>query len=85
MISKATVADATALSQLINSVYRGESSKAGWTTEAILLSGTRTDQEAIKEMFLKPGAVILKYKDAAGILTGCVYLEMEKDSLYLGM
>ena len=37
----ASAADAPALVDLINSAYRGESSKAGWTTEADLLGGQR--------------------------------------------
>jgi hypothetical protein len=37
----ATIEDAGALVALVNSAYRGDSSKAGWTTEADLLDGQR--------------------------------------------
>ena len=40
-ISKATIKDIPHLEKLINSAYRGEESKKGWTTEADLLEGKR--------------------------------------------
>lgn len=43
MIAYATEKDIPALNILINSAYRGETSKLGWTTEADLLSGIRTE------------------------------------------
>lgn len=85
MISKATHMDAAALATLINSAYRGEGSKRGWTTEAGLLEGIRTDEESITELIAKPKAVMLKYENATAELTGCVYLEMQDQNLYLGM
>lgn len=39
MIKKAVAEDIFALNTLINSAYRGEYSKKGWTTEAHLLEG----------------------------------------------
>jgi len=36
--------DADAIVALVESAYRGESSRAGWTTEADLLDGQRTDR-----------------------------------------
>ena len=47
-IIKAELNDIKALNVLINSAYRGESSKKGWTTEADLLDGLRTDEEDLK-------------------------------------
>lgn len=85
MISTATTNDVPALITLVNSSYRGEASKKGWMTEADLLDGIRTDETALHEILLKPGPVILKYSDEAGALHGCVYLEKQKNQLYLGM
>jgi ribosomal protein S18 acetylase RimI-like enzyme len=85
MISPATIDDAAALTILINSAYRGDSSRNGWTTEADLLEGIRTDDESIQVMIRKPQSVILKYEDKGGTITGCVYLEKQKQHLYLGM
>ena len=43
----ATTADIPALVALIESAYRGDSSRAGWTTEADILGGQRTDPEGV--------------------------------------
>lgn len=45
----ATSADVAALRELVNSAYRGDSSRVGWTTEADLLGGQRTDAAALTE------------------------------------
>ncbi|GAB2579845.1 GNAT family N-acetyltransferase [Spirosoma areae] len=83
-ISPATEADIPALDSLVNSAYRGESSKKGWTTEADLLGGIRTNQDNLRAMLQKTDARILKYEEA-GQLLGCVYLEQKANDLYLGM
>jgi ribosomal protein S18 acetylase RimI-like enzyme len=83
-ITTAKTEDATELDILVNSAYRGDSSRKGWTTEADLLDGTRTDAAAIKEMINTPGLTMLKYVEDGKIL-GCVELRKEKEKLYLGM
>ncbi len=83
-ISKALVTDAPALDVLVNSAYRGDSSRKGWTTEADLLDGTRTDSSAIAEAIKTPGATILKYVEN-GEIVGCVELIIRGAKLYLGM
>ena len=85
MISKATQNDVAALVQLVNSAYRGESSKNGWTTEADLLDGQRTDDAAILDVWKKPNTALLKYEAPDGALLACVYLEKQWETLYLGM
>ncbi len=85
MISPATAADVPALNQLVNSAYRGDSSRRGWTTEADLLDGIRTDEAALHQMLQTPAVTLLKYKTADEQLIGCVYLEKKGDALYLGM
>ena len=83
-ISNATIDDIPALNELVNSAYRGDSSRKGWTTEADLLGGIRTSEASLREMFANPNAIILRYvKDDQ--LLGCVYLEQKNDDLYLGM
>jgi ribosomal protein S18 acetylase RimI-like enzyme len=84
-ITPATDKDIPSLHQLVNSAYRGESSKKGWTTEADLLDGIRTDEDGLKEMMDQPNAVILKCEDESNGIIGCVYLQQQKDELYLGM
>ena len=84
-ISKATIHDIPELVTLINSAYRGEHSKKGWTTEANLLDGVRTDPGSLEKMMAKKNAVILKYNDENNVLQGCVYLEQKDSRIYLGM
>src|SRR3954468_24940885 len=48
MITRAaTSADVPAIVELVESAYRGESSRTGWTTEADLLDGQRTDAATV--------------------------------------
>ena len=85
MISKAVPQDVEALNTLINSAYRGETSKKGWTTEADLLDGLRTDTEDLKILFTRPGCQLLKYTNDAGKIIGCVRIEKHTEKLFLGM
>jgi ribosomal protein S18 acetylase RimI-like enzyme len=84
MITTATPQDAVELDALVNSAYRGESSRKGWTTEADILDGTRTDAAAIAELIQTPGTILLKYVEGKEIL-GCVELRNQHGKLYLGM
>ncbi|MES2274811.1 MAG: GNAT family N-acetyltransferase [Bacteroidota bacterium] len=84
-VTKATIADTAQLNLLVNSAYRGEQSKKGWTTEANLLAGNRIDEETIAEYLNTPGVTILKYTVENGNIKGSVYLEVKGDRLYLGM
>ena len=82
-ITKATVGDVPALNKLINSAYRGEESKKGWSTEADMLDGTRIDEAALRDLIQKPETTFLKYEEG-GVLVGCVELRVEGRKLYLG-
>jgi ribosomal protein S18 acetylase RimI-like enzyme len=84
MITKATTEDAPALEILVNSAYRGDASRQGWTTEADLLDGTRTDAAGIAEIIQTSGTSLLKYVEDNEIL-GCVELRNHNGKLYLGM
>lgn len=83
--SLATLTDTPAITALVNSAYRGESSKKGWTTEADLLDGLRTNEDELSKIIQKSGSVILKCTNQEDTLLGCVYLEIKNESLYLGM
>jgi N-acetylglutamate synthase-like GNAT family acetyltransferase len=84
-ITKATSSDTAELTKLVNSGYRGELSKQGWTTEAHLLDGIRIDEETMTSYFVDPNITILKYTNDDGKIIGCVYLEVKQSKLYLGM
>ncbi|OHV37016.1 MULTISPECIES: GNAT family N-acetyltransferase [Pseudofrankia] len=62
----ATLDDVPELLTLITSAYRGEASRAGWTTEADLLGGQRTDAQAIVEIVTSADGMILVAQEAAG-------------------
>ena len=84
MITKATLQDIPALTILINSAYRGETSKKGWTTEAHLLDGKRTNEEELTKTMRNPKNTILKFTENDKII-GSVLLVEKEHQLYLGM
>ncbi|MBK9294184.1 MAG: GNAT family N-acetyltransferase [Oligoflexia bacterium] len=86
IVLPANTNDASALCALVNSAYRGDLSKQGWTTEADLLRGQRTDIEKLREMIMDSNSVILKaINDKGNTLVGCVYLRKNEADCYLGM
>ena len=84
-ITKAQLTDVPELNVLVNSAYRGETSKKGWTTEAHLLDGLRIDEETLAGYFADPAITLLKNTGEGGVITGCVYLEVRTPKLYVGM
>lgn len=83
-LRRAIPADAERIAGLVNSAYRGESSRAGWTTEADLVGGQRTDVAMILALLAVPSNALLIHEDAAGIAAH-VLLERTPDHAYLGM
>lgn len=70
---------------LVTSAYRGESSRAGWTTEADLLDGQRTDAEAVGAVFDDPRAELLVAEEN-GALVGCITVDRGDDeTAHFGM
>ena len=82
--SYATTNDVEELVTLVNSAYRGEEAKNGWTTEADLIEGIRIDTNSLLKLINKPGATFIKY-ETDGKIIGCVYLQKLENVLYLGM
>jgi ribosomal protein S18 acetylase RimI-like enzyme len=83
----ATAADVPALATLVNRAYRGTDGAPGWTHEAHLLGGPRTDAAALQELLATPQAIILTARAEPGQpeLLGCVYLQVQRPELYLGL
>ena len=78
--------DIDSLVALMDSAYRGENSKQGWTSEADLFLGNkRTDETTVADLIKKPGAVFLKYLNEVGKLEACVLLNKKDTRIYLGM
>jgi ribosomal protein S18 acetylase RimI-like enzyme len=84
MITKASLEDVIALEKLINSAYRGETSKQGWTTEANLLEGKRITEDELIEILQNKENTILKFTNNDTIIA-CVLLVNKGTKLYLGM
>ena len=81
----AASSDVAALHRLVESAYRGDSAKAGWTHEADLLGGQRTDQAELLDILTDASRVIL-LAEVDGVLTGCVQVADQGDGLaYLGL
>jgi ribosomal protein S18 acetylase RimI-like enzyme len=81
----AEAGDVAAVVALVESAYRGDASRAGWTTEADLLDGQRTDVAAVADMLREPGCTVL-VAEHAGQLVGCCQLERRPGAeAYFGM
>jgi ribosomal protein S18 acetylase RimI-like enzyme len=77
--------DVAAIVGLVDSAYRGDASRVGWTTEADLLDGQRTDTEAVSGIVGARGSMVL-VAEAGGQLAGCCQLERRPGGeVYFGM
>ncbi|MBP1783294.1 MULTISPECIES: GNAT family N-acetyltransferase [Micromonospora] len=76
--------DVAALVDLIESAYRGERSRQGWTHEADLLAGQRTDPDMVASAVTAPDGVVL-VAEQDGDLLACCQLERRDDHVYFGM
>jgi ribosomal protein S18 acetylase RimI-like enzyme len=77
--------DVEAVVELVESAYRGDSSRAGWTTEADLLDGQRTDAAAVQAILdAEDRFVLLGFDDNE--LRGCCELRRrDGGAAYFGM
>ena len=80
----AVAADIPAIVALVESAYRGEVSRAGWTTEADFLDGQRIDAEGVAADIGKTGSVIV-LAEQDGQLLACCHLENTGEVCYFGM
>ncbi len=80
----ATPADVDAIVALVESSYRGDASRAGWTTEADLLEGRRTgSDEVLAQIERQHSCILLAERDA--ILLACAHIAIEDGDGYFGM
>jgi ribosomal protein S18 acetylase RimI-like enzyme len=70
----ATHADVPAIVALVESAYRGDVSRKGWTTEADFLDGQRTDPVSVGELVCRSGSRIL-LGERGGALLACAHIE----------
>lgn len=84
-IRQATAADIPRLHALIESAYRGDSARRGWTHEADLLGGQRTDHDALADMIDSDDQTIL-VGEGDGEIVGCIAVTRKAGELaYIGM
>jgi len=80
----AVPADVPQVVALVERAYRGQASRAGWTTEADLLDGQRTDEREIAELVHGHDSRIrLAFLD--GVLVACVRIDRGAGYGYVGM
>jgi ribosomal protein S18 acetylase RimI-like enzyme len=82
--ARATFDDAPQIAALVNACYRGDESRRGWTTEADLLDGTRTDEQELRALIASENSVILKCLSGS-VLVGSVHLRKLDLAASLGM
>jgi ribosomal protein S18 acetylase RimI-like enzyme len=80
----ATKADIPALVTLVERAYRGDESRAGWTTEADLLGGQRTDPDMVAAVVDDESGRLL-IAEADGVPVACCQLENRGGHAYFGM
>lgn len=80
----ATHNDIPTITSLLNRSYRGESSRAGWTTEADLLSGKRIDETGLTQLLNDPDSLILIARSDETILA-TIHAHRENDTVHFGL
>lgn len=81
---KANKLDAEQMTRLINAAYRGEFSRKGWTTEADLLDGRRTDLEEVLNLIADEHSMFILCK-VGSELQGSVHLQNTGEGVHIGM
>jgi N-acetylglutamate synthase-like GNAT family acetyltransferase len=80
----AQLRDIPAIVQLVESAYRGEASRAGWTTEADFLEGQRIDAIGVATDIEKADSIVL-LAELEGSVLACCHLEKNAEACYFGM
>lgn len=79
--------EAEAVAALVHTAYRSEESRQGWTSEAHLVAGRRTDPESVRDLAVADAGLVLAAvtDDDPPALVACCHLEHRGTSAYLGM
>jgi ribosomal protein S18 acetylase RimI-like enzyme len=80
----AQAGDVPAVVALVESAYRGDSSRQGWTTEADLLDGRRTGVDDVLDSIHRADSRIV-LAEANGRLLACAHVAAEDGAGYFGM
>lgn len=82
IFEKVTEDDIPQLFELIETCYRGDIARKGWTCESDLVGGNRTTKQSLIEEITAPGGSYLKYTDEQGKIVGCVYIKLNTQEKY---
>ena len=77
---KAAINQAQAISDLINLTYRGTT---GWTTEAEIIHGDRTNRQEIEAAMMNPSGHLFVVNQLS-MPAACIYITSEKEHAYIG-
>lgn len=80
----ATAHDVDAIVALVTSAYRGDSSRAGWTTEADFLEGNRIDADVLRADIERPDSLVLLAEESDQ-LRACAHIAVDDGAGYFGM
>jgi len=80
----AGASDAPAIAALVESAYRGDESRRGWTTEAALFPDNRTNPQEIAGLLADPDARFVLAHDGE-VLVGCAMIRNENGAGYFGL
>ncbi|HWG11947.1 MAG TPA: GNAT family N-acetyltransferase [Streptosporangiaceae bacterium] len=83
-IRLARPADAGTLADLIRSAYRGEGSRAGWTSEADLVGGERINADQVRASISDSDSLMLVGEDADVIVACCQLRNQGAGLAYFG-
>ena len=85
LMRRAVTADVPAIVTLVESAYRGDVSRGGWTTEADFLDGQRVDVPGVTDIIVKSDSVVILAERADGELLACCHIEKQGSACYFGM
>lgn len=80
----AGIADIGTVIALVTSAYRGDASRAGWTTEADFLDGNRVDPDLLRGDLERPRSRVLLAERTDGLIA-CAHVAVEDGAGYFGM
>src|SRR6478672_2203754 len=79
----AVARDAAAIVRMVNAANSGDGGATGWTHEADLFEGMRTDVVEIRDLLATPGSRFVLCVDGGEII-GCAYVRQLGDAACMG-
>ncbi len=81
----ATLADIPALHALVERSYRGVAAREGWTHEADLIRGPRTDVATLATTIADPAQRVLLYEEGGALLASVTISDRSDGTAYISM